>query len=47
MTEEYAGCRSWVSIDEEVDVDGSVPVLSDAELAARLAKVDELLARAS
>lgn len=47
MTDEYAGCRSWVSIDEEVDVDGSVPVLSEAELAARLAKVDELLARAS
>jgi hypothetical protein len=44
MTEEYAGCRSWVSIDEEVDVDGSVPVLSDAELAARIDAVDALLA---
>ena len=47
MTESYAGCRSWVSLDEEVDVDGSVPVLTDAELAARLAQVEELLARAS
>ena len=47
MNDNYAGCRSWVSIDEEVEVDGSVPVLSEAELAARLAKVDELLARAS
>ena len=47
MKDDYAGCRSWVSIDEEVDVEGSVPVLTDAELAARLAQVDELLARAS
>src|SRR5689334_13898177 len=46
MKDDYAGCRSWVSIDEEVDVEGSVPVLTDAELAARLAQVDELLARA-
>jgi hypothetical protein len=47
MKDDYAGCRSWVSIDEEVDVEGSVPVLTEAELAARLAQVDELLARAS
>jgi len=46
MTDDYAGCRSWVSVDEEVDVDGSVPVLTEAELSARLAKVDELLALA-
>jgi hypothetical protein len=47
MKDDYAGCRSWVSIDEEVDVEGSVPVLTEAALAARLAQVDELLARAS
>ena len=47
MKDDYAGCRSWVSIDEEVDVDGSVPVLTEGELAAQLAKVEELLARAS
>jgi hypothetical protein len=47
MNDDYAGCRSWVSIDEEVDVEGSVAVLTEAELGARLAKVEELLARAS
>ena len=47
MKDEYAGCRSWVSVDEEVDVDGSVPVLTDGELTARLARVEALLAGAS
>jgi hypothetical protein len=47
MTDDYAGCRSWVSIDEEVDVEGSLPVLTDAELTERLAKVEELLAPAA
>lgn len=40
---EYAGCRSWVSVDEEIDVDGSVPVLSAEELRSRVASVDELV----
>jgi len=40
---EYAGCRSWVSIDDEIDVDGSVPVLDDATLDAKLSVVDALL----
>ena len=47
MKDDYAGCRSWVSIDEEVEVDGSVPVLSDADLAARLGEIEELLAPAA
>ena len=40
---DYAGCKSWVSVDEEIDVDGSVPVLSDEELQSRVASVDALL----
>lgn len=44
MTEEYAGCRSWVSVDEEIGVEGSVPVLPDAELMARFDAIEELLA---
>lgn len=44
MTEAYAGCKSWVSLDEEIDVDGSTPVLTEAELAARIDDVDRLLA---
>ncbi|MEK6373341.1 MAG: DUF1802 family protein [Acidobacteriota bacterium] len=46
MTEAYAGCRSWVSLDEEIDVDGSVPALRDAELQAKIESVDALLAAA-
>jgi hypothetical protein len=44
MSEEYAGCRSWVSVDEEIDVDGSVPALAEAQLQAKIESVDALLA---
>jgi hypothetical protein len=44
MNEQYAGCRSWVSLDEEIDTEGSRPVLSDTELRARIETVDALLA---
>jgi hypothetical protein len=44
MTEAYAGCRSWVSIDEEIDIDGSVPALGEAQLQAKVESVDALLA---
>ncbi|HEV2719712.1 MAG TPA: DUF1802 family protein [Thermoanaerobaculia bacterium] len=47
MKDDYAGCRSWVSIDEEVDVDGSVAVLSEVDLAARFAEIEALLAPAA
>jgi hypothetical protein len=41
--EAYLGCRSWVSLDEEIAIDGSVAVLGDAELAEKIAEVDRLL----
>ncbi|HYC61302.1 MAG TPA: DUF1802 family protein [Thermoanaerobaculia bacterium] len=41
--EEYGGCMSWVSVDEEIDVEGSRPVLSDRELAAQIERIDALL----
>lgn len=41
--DEYGGCRSWISVDDEVDVTGSRPVLSEAELQARLESIDALL----
>lgn len=41
---EYLGCRSWVSVDDEIDVDGSRPALSAEALGARVAVVDTLLA---
>jgi hypothetical protein len=41
--DEYGGCRSWISVDDEIDIDGSVAVLSDAELHARIAAVESQL----
>lgn len=34
--DEYGGCRSWVSLDDEIDVEGSTPVLDESELQARI-----------
>ena len=44
MRDEYEGCRSWISVDDEISIDGSTPVLGDAELTARIESVDALLA---
>jgi len=41
--DEYGGCRSWISVDEEIDVDGSWPVISDALLQAKLDAIQSLL----
>ncbi len=43
----YGGCRSWISVDEEIDIDGSEPVLAPAELAAKIAAVDTMLSAAA
>ena len=43
FNEIYAGCKSWVSVDEEVDIDGSRPVLDEAELAGKFAEVERAL----
>jgi hypothetical protein len=44
--DEYGGCRSWISVDEEIEIDGSQPVLPPAELAAKIESVDALLTTA-
>ena len=41
--DEYGGCRSWISVDDEIDVDGSTPVLGEAELRAAIETVASLL----
>ena len=41
---EYLGCRSWVSVDEEIDVDGSKAALGEDALRGRIAGIDALLA---
>jgi hypothetical protein len=43
MKPEYSGCRSWVSIDEEIDIDGSVAALSGDTLDAQINSIDTLL----
>jgi hypothetical protein len=40
----YGGCLSWISLDEEIDVTGSVPVLDERTLQARLQEVTVELA---
>ncbi len=41
--DEYAGCRSWVSVDDEIEVDGSTPVLGEAQLAERLLAIESIV----
>jgi hypothetical protein len=43
LTEAYAGCRSWVSLDEEIDIDGSGAVLTDELLQSKIDRVSSLL----
>jgi hypothetical protein len=45
VTPAYVGCRSWVSIDDEIDVDGSLAVLSEAELSQRIAAIENAIMR--
>lgn len=42
----YGGCKSWISVDEEIDIDGSRPVLSEDALRAKIENIDALLAAA-
>src|SRR5262249_44625993 len=44
LLDSYAGCRSWVELDEDVDVSGTTPVLSEVEYSRR---VKEILAAVS
>jgi len=43
MKPEYSGCRSWVSLDDEINIDGSTPALSDAQLQAQIDVIGALL----
>jgi len=43
----YGGCLSWISVDDEIDIEGSRRVLGDAELQAKIDQVDALLATAA
>ncbi len=38
--DEYAGCRSWVSVEEEISIDGSTPAMEDADFEDALERVE-------
>ena len=38
--DEYGGCRSWISIEDEIDVDGSTSVLQEGELRAKIENIE-------
>lgn len=39
----YGGCRSWLSVEDEIDIAGSSRVLRDEELQSRIAEVASVL----
>jgi hypothetical protein len=43
MKSEYSGCRSWVSVDEEIDIAGSVAALGEDALDAQVNAIDIML----
>lgn len=44
---DYLGCRSWISLDDEIGIDGSIAVLSERELQARIDAVDAAIREAA
>lgn len=44
---EYAGCKTWVELDEPVSTDGSVPVLADEAFQEVVAAVRTAVSRSS
>jgi hypothetical protein len=40
---EYAGCKTWVELDEPVSTDGAVPVLAEEAFAERLKQITAAL----
>lgn len=43
-TRRYLGCVSWVELDEDVDVSSATPVIDDASLMMRVARIANALA---
>jgi hypothetical protein len=41
----YGGCRSWVELEEDIDISKARPVLDDAAFGAQLARVKSALLR--
>lgn len=43
MNSRYAGCKSWVELDQPVSLEGATPVLDDQAFAERLSRIHALL----
>lgn len=41
--DEYSGCRSWMSVDDPIDISGSIPALSDLEFEERRRTIEREL----
>lgn len=42
-SEGYGGCRSWISLDDEIEIDGSKQVLNESELLSRISQISALV----
>jgi hypothetical protein len=45
MNDRYEGCRSWLSLDEEIDIDDSHQVLNETQLRTKIDAVAAALSR--
>jgi hypothetical protein len=43
-TPAYAGCKSWVPLDDPIDTSGALPVLADSQFEARQRKIVNAIA---
>lgn len=43
MLPAYGGCKSWISLEQEISAEQAVPVLNDDEFAAKLSRFREAL----
>lgn len=44
MSATYGGCKSWVTLERDVDTEGASPVLDEGTFAERSAQAREALA---
>jgi hypothetical protein len=43
MLQSYGGCKSWIELDEDVEIAGALPVLDDAAFSAKLEDFQNVL----
>src|SRR6266545_609807 len=43
MLENYGGCKSWIALEQDISLDGAIPVLSDTGFGQKLTEFQEAL----